>query len=142
MTESEREVGRSQKGLAELLNWLLDVHRRSDGNRWSDAQVAEWCAENTNASFSRTLMWQLRTGRQQNLQIGHAHSLAQFFDVDVQMFAEPEEGLRQLRFTQAMRDSKVKALALRGARLSPESLAKVIAQLDELESSDDEEEGW
>lgn len=127
--DTEREQGQ----LAELLNRLLDLHRRPDGRRWSDAQIADWCASEVGTRFSRTSFWQLRTGRQRNMQVETATALARFFDVDVHAFANPAEALREMRLTNILRDSRVESLALRGSRLSTESLTAALEYIEELE---------
>jgi transcriptional regulator with XRE-family HTH domain len=89
----------------------------------------------------------LRTGKRDNPTLKHLEALAAFFGVPAAYFFDDEASAKidqELHLLITLRDSDVRALALRMADLSPESLgtlADVIERVRQLEGLEGERRG-
>ena len=87
--------------------------------------VVEAIAEKGETRISVGYLSELRSGQATNPRIDHLRALADFFGVDVAYFVDDsrtEEINAQLRLIAAMRDAKVRNLALRAGELDAASL--------------------
>jgi transcriptional regulator with XRE-family HTH domain len=120
---------------ARLLNDLLEAHRKPNGKRYSDQEIATWCAENGATSFSRTYVWMLRTGRREKPTFEHVEALARFFSVPTEYFGDSDYSRtlqHEVELLQALQNTSARQMALRGAGLSPENARKVLAEIDRI----------
>lgn len=130
MIEGGQVVGRT---LAEKLNALFDMIRRSDGKAHTNEEVADWCRAHTGEPFSRAYVSQLRKGERANPTKRNLEALAAFFDVSPVYFFDDEksEQIRaELEVLGALRDNTVRQLALRASNLSPEGLGTIADMID------------
>ncbi|MFI9723480.1 helix-turn-helix domain-containing protein [Streptomyces sp. NPDC052396] len=136
----ERQPGDAGSPLAERLNYLFaNVHPR--GAPYTNGHVAEEISRNTGEYGGVTLTEQylsmLRNGKRANPSGDVLRALAKFFavpvgylmgDLSASQTARVEE---EVRFLVAMRDQRVRAIALRSVGLPPEvqdSLTTIISQ--------------
>ncbi|MEX3106778.1 MULTISPECIES: helix-turn-helix domain-containing protein [unclassified Streptomyces] len=121
--------------LAEKIEALFRSVRRPNREQFSHEEVARACREATGETFSATYLWQLRTGRRDNPTKRHLEALAQFFDVPVAYFFDDDQGAaiaRELELLGALRDAKVRSVALRAVNLSPEGVDTISDMIDVL----------
>ncbi|WP_416972984.1 helix-turn-helix domain-containing protein [Streptomyces sp. 4F14] len=121
--------------LAEKIEALFRIVRRPNREQFSHEEVARACREATGETFSATYLWQLRTGRRDNPTKRHLEALAQFFDVPVAYFFDDDQGAaiaRELELLGALRDAKVRSVALRAVNLSPENVNTISDMIDVL----------
>jgi transcriptional regulator with XRE-family HTH domain len=110
---------------AELLSRLLEGTLREDGKPYSPKDVAE--ALNREAGerlASPTYVWQLVTGESPNPTYRVIEGLARFFGVPAQYFF-PGTGRADAEVDVALRDERVREIALGCAALSEQSLESV-----------------
>lgn len=122
--------------IAAVLNRLLDIRRKSNGERYSDQEIADWCREHCATPFSRTYVWMLRTGRRDKPTFDHMKALAQFFDVPLEYFGDDDRARtieHELELLLALRNSNARALALRGAALSAEGAEEVLRHIERIQ---------
>ncbi|WP_042410937.1 helix-turn-helix transcriptional regulator [Streptacidiphilus carbonis] len=135
----QRESGAEQhlqaSTLAEKIDALFRVVRRPDHDPYSHEEVARACREASGESFSATYLWQLRTGRRDNPTKRHLEALAGFFHVPVAYFFDDDQGTaiaRELELLGALRDARVRSVALRAVNLSPEGVSTISDIIDVL----------
>jgi transcriptional regulator with XRE-family HTH domain len=119
--------------LAEKIDALFRVVRRPDREAYTHEEVARACREATGESFSATYLWQLRTGRRDNPTKRHLEALAQFFQIPVAYFFDDEQDARiaaELELLGALRDARVRSVALRAVNLSPEGMGTISDMID------------
>lgn len=132
MPEPDRQ-GVSGKTLASRIDRLFDVVRRPNGTQFSHEEVARACREASGETFSGTYLWQLRTGQRDNPTKRHLESLAQFFDVPISYFFEDGQGsavVKELELLSALRDARVRSVALRAVELSPDGIDMISEMID------------
>ncbi|PRY41597.1 helix-turn-helix domain-containing protein [Umezawaea tangerina] len=129
----------ARRTLADALSSLIDKKAARDGEHTvTDQAIGEHIGK------SRTTVWKLRTGQEQNPKIETLDALAGFFGVKVTYFLDEEkaaaadEQLESLaaarRLQEAAERGGVVGINARLGSLSPESLlavARLIEQLDE-----------
>lgn len=121
--------------LAEKIEALFRIVRRPNREQFSHEEVARACREASGETFSATYLWQLRTGRRDNPTKRHLEALAQFFDVPVAYFFDDDQGAaiaKELELLGALRDAKVRSVALRAVNLSPEGVNTISDMIDVL----------
>ncbi|WP_329128560.1 helix-turn-helix domain-containing protein [Streptomyces sp. NBC_01476] len=121
--------------LADKVDALFRIVRRPDREQFSHEEVARACRETTGESFSATYLWQLRTGRRDNPTKRHLEALARFFEVPVAYFFDDDQGVaiaRELELLGALRDARVRGVALRAVNLSPEGANTISDMIDVL----------
>ena len=130
--------------LAEKLTRLFETLRDPDRRRYSDEQVAAAITESGGPSISANYIYLLRTGRRDNPTKRHLEALAAFFQVGPAYFFDDELSAQiddELEVLAALRDSGVRAVALRAAELGPRarsSILSILGQRQDLERPDDE----
>ncbi|QZZ25423.1 helix-turn-helix transcriptional regulator [Streptomyces sp. ST1015] len=130
-----QDVSDTAATLAEKIEALFRSVRRPNREQFSHEEVARACREATGETFSATYLWQLRTGRRDNPTKRHLEALAQFFDVPVAYFFDDDQGAaiaRELELLGALRDAKVRSVALRAVNLSPEGVDTISDMIDVL----------
>ncbi|MET8854488.1 helix-turn-helix transcriptional regulator [Amycolatopsis sp. NPDC004625] len=133
----------ARRTLAEALTTLIAKKAARDGEHTvTDQEIGAHIGK------SRTTVWKLRTGQEQNPKIETLEALARFFGVKVTYFLDEEkaaaadEQLESLaaarRLQEAAERGGVTGINARLGSLSPESLlavARLIEQLDEPDGS-------
>ncbi|GIE89909.1 helix-turn-helix domain-containing protein [Actinoplanes regularis] len=100
------------------------------GREFTYEEVAQGC-EAIGGSFSKTYVWQLRTGLRENPTKRHLEALAAFFGVPVGYFFDDEAAARideQIELAIALRDASVRDIALRTMSMD-EATRRSIAQI-------------
>ena len=123
-------VRRIDQRLTELITALYPDERKRPGY----AKLAREIAETTGGAISGTYLWELATGRKRNVTLEQLDVLAQFFDVPSEYFLNDNVAERvnsQLKLLAALRDTRVRNLALRAEGLSPQTLDVLLTMVNE-----------
>ncbi|GAB1691998.1 hypothetical protein [Krasilnikovia sp. M28-CT-15] len=136
--DSERG-GRPVTGsLAHRIDHLFKAVRPK-GREYSYEEVARGCEALTSGTFSKTYVWQLRTGQRDNPTKRHLEALSAFFGVPVAYFFDDqvvEDVNAQLALVLALRDADVRDIALRAVHLDGagrRSLARIVTEISRLQ---------
>nr|WP_236057793.1 hypothetical protein [Streptomyces sabulosicollis] len=145
------EMGRPLPlSLGERLGGLIAALYPDERKRPGYARLARMIREQTGGTISATYLWELVTGRKRNVTMEQLGVLAEFFGVPLEYFVNDEVSRRvnaQLALAVALRDAKVRSLALRAEGLSPESLDALLTivekarRVENLDGSGEEEHG-
>ncbi|WP_234312587.1 hypothetical protein [Streptomyces sp. NRRL F-5065] len=98
------------------------------------ARLAKDIRETTGGTISGTYLWELATGKKRNVTLEQLDVLAEFFGVPPEYFLNEETAERvnsQLKLATALRDARVRNLALRAEGLSAESLDALLIMVNE-----------
>ncbi|GAA3493937.1 hypothetical protein GCM10019016_010360 [Streptomyces prasinosporus] len=98
------------------------------------ARLAKEIRETTGGTISGTYLWELATGKKRNVTLEQLDVLAEFFGVPPEYFLNEETAERvnsQLKLATALRDARVRNLALRAEGLSAESLDALLIMVNE-----------
>jgi transcriptional regulator with XRE-family HTH domain len=120
--------------LADRLEKLITALYPDERKRPGYARLATMIRESTGGRISATYLWELTTGRKRNVTLAQLGVLADFFGVPLEYFINDEVSRRvnaQLGLAVALRDTKVRNLALRAEGLSPGSLDALLAIVNE-----------
>ena len=134
----------SRPTLAEKLTRLFETLPDAEGRRFSDEQVAATITGSGGPGISANYIYLLRTGRRDNPTKRHLEALAGFFRISPAYFFDDELSAQirdELDVLAALRDSSVRAVALRTAELGPRarsSILTILAQLEGLDRPDDD----
>jgi transcriptional regulator with XRE-family HTH domain len=137
MTSASRRGAR--RTFADRLNYLFRTVRKPDQREYTNEEVANAITQDQGVTISASYLWYLRTGQRDNPTLKHLKALATFFGVPPSYFFDDETAERveaELALLVAMKDARVRDLALRADGLSPESLdaiREMIARVRELE---------
>lgn len=115
------------------LNKLFEIIRKPSAPLLSNAAAAEAITKQTGVSISSGYMWQLRTGVKNNPTVQHLRAIAEFFGVAPSYLIDPgidPQVDAQLNLLHALRDSKVRDLAMRAHGLTPQALNTLAAMID------------
>ncbi|MGI5255759.1 hypothetical protein [Streptomyces angustmyceticus] len=121
---------RIDQRLTALITALYPDERKRPGY----AKLAKDIRETTGGAISGTYLWELTTGRKGNVTVEQLDVLAQYFGVPSEYFLNDDVADRvntQLRLLAALRDTKVRNLALRAEGLSPQSLDALLTMVNE-----------
>jgi hypothetical protein len=136
------DPGAAPSGLAARLDRLFATMRPTPDREYTCGEVARAVRGSAGPTISATYVWQLRTGRRDNPTKHHLEALAGFFGVTPAYFFEDgapsSEDEVQLALLAAMRDAEVRAVALRAAGLSRQSMAallQIVERVSELEQN-------
>ncbi|MEV0227369.1 hypothetical protein [Streptomyces sp. NPDC050704] len=128
---SNRQLaGKISARLTHLIATLYPDERTRPGY----ARLAKEIREVTGGALSSTYLWELTTGRKHNVTVEQLGVLADYFGVPPEYFFNEEVALRvnaQLQLATALRDAKVRTLALRAEGLSGETLDALLAMVDQ-----------
>lgn len=131
VSSTGHEGGTPLPPLAQRLETIISVYYRK--KRPSYKEIAKEIELATGRPFSSTYLWELATGRKQNVTPHHLHLLAEFFGVTRDYFTDPEVServRRQMEFAVTLGSSKVRRLAARADGLSDAHLDAILAVVD------------
>ena len=120
--------------LDERLGSLITTFYPDERKRPGYARLARLIRERTGGTISATYLWELATGRKRNVTLEQLAVLAEFFGVPLEYFINDEVSRRvdaQLALAVALRDTRVRSLALRAEGLSSASLDALLAIVNE-----------
>ncbi|NIH88445.1 hypothetical protein [Amycolatopsis granulosa] len=104
------------------------------GGRPGYAKLAAQIRERTGSTLSSTYLWELASGRKRNLTQETLGTLAAFFGVPPEYFLDDAVTSRvdaQLELARALRNHKVRSIALRAEGLSDDTLDALLAMVTE-----------
>jgi ESX-1-secreted protein regulator len=133
----------SPRTLSEKLDQLFAVVHPPKGE-YTHEEVANAIRDAGGPTVSATYIWQLRKGLRDNPTKKHLAALSSFFGVPVAYFFDNEAAARidaELALLSAIRDARVRQVALRASGLSTESLetiAEMIERVRKLEGLPDD----
>jgi transcriptional regulator with XRE-family HTH domain len=111
---------------------------RPKGREFTYDEVAQGCEAAAAGTFSKTYVWQLRTGQRDNPTKRHLEALAAFFGVPVAYFFDDEAAERiesQLALAVALRDANVRDIALRTSSMDEatrQSVAQIVREISHI----------
>ncbi|MFI6051137.1 hypothetical protein ACIBCO_13745 [Streptomyces violascens] len=120
--------------LDQRLNDLIAALYPDERKRPGYAKLAAEIRQTTGGAISGTYLWELATGKKRNVTLEQLDVLAEFFGVPPEYFLNEEVAYRvnaQLKLATALRDARVRNLALRADGLSTESLDALLAMVGE-----------
>jgi transcriptional regulator with XRE-family HTH domain len=124
----------AQGQLARKINHLVATLYPDERTRPGFAKLAQQIRESTKSSISSTYLWELATGKKHNLTQGTLTTLAEFFGVPREYFLDDDVAARvdtQLELALALRNSKVRSIALRSEGLSDETLDSILTMINQ-----------
>ncbi|WP_191094878.1 hypothetical protein [Streptomyces kanamyceticus] len=104
------------------------------GTRPGYARLAQDIRETTGGTISGTYLWELATGKKRNVTLEQLGVLADYFGVPPEYFLNDEVSERvnaQLALATALRDNRIRNLALRAEGLSPSTLDALLVMVNE-----------
>ncbi|MFF4601510.1 hypothetical protein ACFY12_01955 [Streptomyces sp. NPDC001339] len=123
-------VRKFDQRLRDLIAALYPDERKRPGY----ARLAKEIREKTGGAISGTYLWELATGKKRNVTLEQLDVLAEFFGVAAEYFLNDEVADRvntQLALASALRDTRVRNLALRAEGLSPATLDALLMMVNE-----------
>ncbi|MFF1695527.1 hypothetical protein ACFVXC_18120 [Streptomyces sp. NPDC058257] len=120
--------------ISERLTHLITALHPDERTRPGYARLAKEIREATGGTLSGTYLWELATGKKHNVSVEQLSVLAEYFGVPPEYFFNEEVADRvnaQLRLATALRDTRVRSLALRAEGLSTETLDALLAMVDQ-----------
>ncbi|WP_445518065.1 hypothetical protein [Streptomyces sp. NEAU-174] len=120
--------------LDQRLGGLITALYPDERKRPGYARLARMIRETTGGTISATYLWELTTGRKRNVTLEQLAVLAEFFGVPLDYFFNDDVSRRvdaQLSLAVALRDTRVRSLALRAEGLSPASLDALLTIVNE-----------
>ncbi|MEU8032768.1 hypothetical protein AB0C13_29725 [Streptomyces sp. NPDC049099] len=120
--------------LSERLNELIAAVYPDERTRPGYARLAKEIREKTGGGISGTYLWELATGRKDNVTVRQLEVLARHFGVPPEYFFNDEVARRvsaELALASALRDARIRNIALRAEGLSPNSLNAILAMVNE-----------
>nr|CAG38709.1 putative regulator component [Streptomyces lividus] len=116
------------------LNELIAALHPDERKRPGYARLAKEISESTGGTISGTYLWELATGKKRNVTLEQLDVLAEYFGVPPEYFLSEEVAERvssQLKLATALRDARVRNLALRADGLSPATLDALLVMVNE-----------
>ncbi|MGP3973961.1 hypothetical protein ACTWQF_07895 [Streptomyces sp. 8N114] len=134
--QSERHGGNRPllRKFDQRLNALIQAIYPDPRKRPGFARLAAEIREATGGTISATYLWELSTGKKRNVTLDQLDILAEFFGVPPEYFLNEEVSERvnaQLSLLSALRDTRVRNLALRSEGLSPSTLDAFLIMINE-----------
>lgn len=126
---AERKRTAGPVTLADKLDRLFQVAAQTEGREVSHQQVASEVEAAGGPTISATYLWQLRRGSRDNPTKAHLEALAAYFEVPVAYFfddARDEAVIADVELRAAVRDDRVRRIALRAAALPGDSLDSIL----------------
>ncbi|MFE6687048.1 hypothetical protein ACFVFQ_11275 [Streptomyces sp. NPDC057743] len=120
--------------LERRLRQLIDTLYPDTRTRPGYSRLAKEIRDTTGGSISATYLWELATGKKRNVTLEQLDVLAEFFGVPPEYFLNDEVSERvnaQLALATALRDNKIRNLALRAEGLSSESLDALLTMVNQ-----------
>ncbi|WP_030670063.1 hypothetical protein [Streptomyces rimosus] len=138
MNESELPRGQGGRRLiarfSQRLNELIAALYPDERHRPGYAKLAAQIRETTGGTISATYLWELATGKKRNVTLEQLDVLAEFFGVPPEYFFDDDAAERiasELKLATALRDVRVRNLALRADGLSSEALDALLTMVNE-----------
>lgn len=134
MDPEQRKHDVAEGVLAEKINHLLDRLFPDKSSRPGYAKLAGQIREQTGKPMSATYLWELASGRKRNLTQDTLVTLAEYFGVPAEYFLDDVVASRvdaQLDLAIALRNQKVRSIALRAEGLSDDTLDALLAMVNE-----------
>lgn len=136
MSETSKDSGETGDAgpLAGKLNHLIETLYPDKRARPGFAKLAGQIRERTGETMSSTYLWELATGRKRNLTQGTLATLAAYFGVPADYFLDDAVTARvdnQLQLALALRNQKVRSIALRAEGLSDDTLNSILTMLNQ-----------
>ncbi|MFI5493435.1 XRE family transcriptional regulator [Actinoplanes sp. NPDC051859] len=109
------------------------------GREYTYDEVARGCSELELGTFSKTYVWQLRSGQRDNPTKRHLEALAAFFRVPAAYFFDDDLAERvdsQLALAIALRNADIRDIALRALDLDDDgrkSMARIMTEISRLQ---------
>ncbi|UQA92296.1 helix-turn-helix domain-containing protein [Streptomyces halobius] len=119
--------------LADKINHLFRTVVPAGRGSYSTEEAAQAISAR-GVSISGSYIWLLRKGQRDNPTLRHLAALAEFFGVPPAYFFDDEVTEKvntQLKLATALRDTRVRSLALRADGLSPASLDALLTMVNE-----------
>lgn len=130
------QPGRSSgRRIDQRLNELIAALHPDERTRPGYAALSREIRESTGGRISGTYLWELSTGRKHNVTVEQLDVLATYFGVPLEYFLNDKVAERvssQLAVAAALRDTRVRNLALRAEGLSPDSLDALLTVVNEV----------
>ncbi|WP_246102872.1 helix-turn-helix domain-containing protein [Streptomyces piniterrae] len=126
-------AGPAGPSLADKINHLFRTVVPAGRRSYSTEEAAQAISAN-GVSISGSYIWLLRKGQRDNPTLRHLAALAEFFGVPPAYFFDDEVTEKvntQLALATALRDNRVRSLALRADGLSPASLDALLTMVNE-----------
>lgn len=123
-----------RRTLAEQLDTLFKTVQPLQ-REFTYEEVARGCTDAGQGTFSKTYVWQLRTGQRENPTKRHLEALATFFGVPPAYFFDEGVATRvdsQLALATALRDAGVRDVALRMMRMDNTSRQSIVRIVQEV----------
>ncbi len=125
----------SKPTFADKLDRLFRTVKAAPNREYSYEEVSDAIVQRGVTSISHTYVWQLRKGIKGNPSIGVVGAISDFFGVPPSYFFDEEQTRQvesQLELLDALRDTRVRGLAIRASDLSKESLEAVMAMVERM----------
>ncbi|KOU38735.1 hypothetical protein [Streptomyces sp. WM6378] len=119
--------------LDERLQGLIATIYPDERKRPGYAKLAEDIRATTGGSISGTYLWELATGKKRNVTLQQLAVLSEYFGVPPEYFLNDEVAKRvndQLALAAALRDTRIRNIALRAEGLSAASLDALLAMVN------------
>jgi transcriptional regulator with XRE-family HTH domain len=133
MASAQRRSSKTPaRTLAEKIDHLFTTVHPA-GREYTHEQVATAIEQRGGPTISATYLWQLRTGKRDNPTMRHLEALSAFFGVPPSYFFDEETATRvddQLDLLVALRDDRVRQLAVLANGLSPETLDTITTMIE------------
>ncbi|MFJ9865394.1 hypothetical protein [Streptomyces sp. NPDC101165] len=145
-----RTGGPLVQGFDHRLQHLINAMYPDERKRPGYTRLAKEIRETTGGTISGTYLWELATGKKSNVTLDQLHVLARFFGVPAEYFLNADVAERvdaQLKVAIALRDARVRSIALRADGLSAQTLDALLVMVNEarklerLSPVDDAEDG-
>lgn len=120
--------------LRDKLAELIDAWYPNERTRPGYARLAAEIREHTGHRMSGTYLWELATGRKQNVTQETLRTLATFFDVPVDYLLDDRARTREPvdpESIRALRDPRIRAIAVAASGLSKASLDAILTIVEQ-----------
>ncbi|MFI9272578.1 hypothetical protein ACIGXM_17890 [Kitasatospora sp. NPDC052896] len=135
MTRADLHAGRPLvQSFEERLQGLINTMYPDERKRPGYSKLAREISEATGGSISGTYLWELATGKKRNVTLDQLSVLAEFFGVPAEYFLNADVAARvdtQLKAAFALRDARVRSIALRADGLSAQALDALLVMVNE-----------
>ncbi|MFH8386832.1 hypothetical protein ACH4E7_38960 [Kitasatospora sp. NPDC018058] len=135
MTSADAPLGRPLvQGFDQRLQGLIETMYPDERKRPGYTRLAKEIREVTGGAISGTYLWELATGKKRNVTLEQLDVLAEFFGVPPEYFLSSEVAERvdaQLKVAIALRDARVRSIALRADGLSAQTLDALLVMVNE-----------
>ena len=114
--------------IAERLRHLLDTYRRPNGKPWSIRQIVARLHTQGHPAITRNIITALVNGTVTDPKSSHLLALADFFQVPVTYFFEPQDAVaeEEALISLAMQDTQIRRIVVETARLSAAGQTNIV----------------